>query len=92
MSCWTCPVCLRARDFQDRAHLRTHLENVHRVYGSMLTRILDDVAPRGELTTQDDFDDELTYLKCLDDDLTDEEFILLHNRLQRTAVAKGGRR
>ncbi|AGN25490.1 hypothetical protein [Candidatus Methanomassiliicoccus intestinalis] len=36
-----CPVCVHSRNFADRSHLRVHLENVHHIYGQLLSDFLD---------------------------------------------------
>ncbi len=48
-----CPVCIRSHSFTDRSHLKIHLEEVHRVYGRLLTELLDNSINSGSLDLEE---------------------------------------
>lgn len=47
-----CPVCICSHSFKDRSRLRVHLEEVHHVYGRLLTELLDNSINSGSLNLE----------------------------------------
>lgn len=48
-----CPICIRSHSFTDRSHLKVHLEEVHSVYGRLLTELLDNSINSGSLDLEE---------------------------------------